>query len=116
MLSSLLRPKRNRQRVVEEESPFPSPYTAQSSPAYARRERIQARHASADFTATEDDEEEESDEERVHHDDMDDIEEEEEEEQDDEDEDGGEEATLLPIFSAAHLGSYNGSPVWKYNH
>jgi hypothetical protein len=97
MLSSLLRPKRNRQRV-QEHSPFSSPYVDQSSPIVARRERIAARHASADFTATEGEEDEITEDE--------DIEEggEDEEAVEDDNEDGEEDTPLLPIFSAAHLG------------
>jgi hypothetical protein len=107
MLSSLLRPKKA-QRV--QHSPFSSPYVDQSSPAVVRRQRM-ARHASADFTETEQGDE-----------DTEDDQEEEEEEQEEEEEDGehsegelegednedGEADTpLLPIFSAAHLGRFS---------
>lgn len=88
MLSSLLRPKKTRRRV-QEHSPFSSQYAGH-------------RHATADFTEddgedeiTEDEDEEEDDQE-----DEEDINEDAIDE-----EDGGEEAPLLPIFSAAHLGT-----------
>lgn len=77
MLSSLLRPKKNRQHV-EEASVFTTPYE-------------QRRHATADFTE-DDGEDEES--------------EEEEDEEDIDEEDGGNDSPLLPIFSAAHLGMF----------
>lgn len=96
MLSSLLRPKKGRQRV-QEHSPFSSFAVDQSSPLAARHV---ARHATADFTTDNDDEDTEEDE---------DVEEEDEnavEEMDGEDDEDGEEDTpLLPIFSAAHLGN-----------
>lgn len=79
MLSSLLRPKKNRQHV-EEASVFSTPYE-------------QRRHATADFT--EDDGEDEEFEE----------DDEEEGEEDVDEEDGEEDTPLLPIFSAAHLGT-----------
>jgi hypothetical protein len=97
MLASLLRPKKHRRRV-EEHSPFSSHYADQSSPILARHQRLEARHATADFTETElEDEntEDEEDEEDEHG---------EEEEIEEEDEDGDEDTPLLPIFSAAHLG------------
>ena len=103
MLSSLLRPKKGRRRV-EQHSPFSSRYDDRSSPIAERRKRLDARHASADFTETELDddntEEEEGDEEE------DEEQEVEQETEDDDDEDGHEETPLLPIFSAAHLGKY----------
>ncbi|KAN0096865.1 hypothetical protein V8E51_015670 [Hyaloscypha variabilis] len=93
MLSSLLRPKKARRRVVEH-SPFSSPYA-------------ERRHATADFT--EDDGEDENTE--------DEEDEQDEEEGDDEDvieeEDGEEDTPLLPIFSAAHLDSL---PVYNLTH
>jgi len=108
MLSSLLRPKRGRRRV--EHSPFSSQFNDPSSPIAARNQRLGTRHATADFTETDvddditeteddgnpEDEEGEEDEE----------DEDEEDSQDEEDEDGEEESPLLPIFSAAHLGSF----------
>lgn len=103
MLSSLLRPKGGRPRV-EQHSPFSSRYNDQSSPIVERRKRLDARHATADFTETELDDENTEDEE-----DEDGEQEEEEGDDDDEgddDEDGHEDTPLLPIFSAAHLGGY----------
>lgn len=97
MLSSILRPKRNRKRVQED---LPStPYTSQYPPAFARRQQL-VRHASADFTATEDDDETEDEQVADH------IEEEAEvlDDEANEDEDGAADTPLLPIFSAAHLG------------
>ena len=104
MLSSLLRPKKGRPRV-EQHSPFSSRYDDQSSPIAERRKRLDARHATADFTETElddenteeeDDDEEDGEQERG----------EEDEGDEDDDEDGHEDTPLLPIFSAAHLGKY----------
>lgn len=89
MLSSLLRPKKNR-RQSEEDTLF--------SPPYAER-----RHATADFTET-DGEDEMTDEEDGDHGEEGDDEEEEEEEIDEED--GEEDTPLLPIFSSAHLGIF----------
>ncbi|KUJ06417.1 uncharacterized protein LY89DRAFT_633029 [Mollisia scopiformis] len=86
MLSSLLRPKKNR-RHVEETSVFTTPYE-------------QRRHATADFTE-DDGEDEESDEE------------EEDGEEDLDEEDGAEDSPLLPIFSAAHLDAL---PVYNLTH
>ena len=103
MLSSLLRPKKGRGRV-EQHSPFSSQYNDQSSPIVERRKRLDARHASADFTETDLDDEniDEEDEEE-------DAEQEEEEDADEgeDNEDGHEDTPLLPIFSAAHLGKLN---------
>ena len=102
MLSSLLRPGKGRRRV-EQYSPFSSRYDDHSSPIAERRKRLDARHATADFTETElddDNTEEEDDEEDGEQ------EAEEDEGDDDEDEDGHEDTPLLPIFSAAHLGRY----------
>jgi hypothetical protein len=101
MLSSLLRPAKNRRRVPEH-SPFSSPYVDQSSPAVARLERRDARHASADFTATEEEDEVTEDE-----DIEEDGEDDEEIVEEDDNEDGDEDSPLLPIFSAAHLGLSN---------
>ena len=111
MLSSLLRPKKPRQRV-EQHSPFSSPYPEpdRSSPSVARRER-QIRHATADWTETEAEDEVTEDEgggnadhveDEVNGEDGD-----EEDGEEDEGEDGGEDTPLLPIFSAAHLGTQN---------
>jgi hypothetical protein len=104
MLSSLLRPKKGRRRV--EHSPISSPYADQSSPLLGRQQRLNPRHATADFTETdaydsntEDDEDsEEAGEGEEDEEDQEDV--------DDEagDEDGHEDPHLLPIFSAAHLG------------
>lgn len=106
MLSSLLRPKKSRQRVAEH-SPFSSPYPepSLSSPTVARRDR-QVRHATADWTETEADDDELTEDERDEQDGGED-EDEEEEDEDDDDEDGDEDTPLLPIFSAAHLGRLN---------
>jgi len=98
MLSSLFRPKKNRPRV-EEHWPFSSPYADQSSPIVAHRERLAARHASADFTTTEGEDENTEDEELEE-----DAGDEEEDVAGDDNEDGEEDTPLLPIFSAAHLG------------
>jgi hypothetical protein len=111
MLSSLLRPRKARQRV-EEHSPFSSPYPGpdQSSPIVARRER-QIRHATADWTETEADDdvtEDDEDEDHRNHGEEE-PEEEDEDAQENDAEDGGEDGEdtpLLPIFSAAHLGQY----------
>lgn len=115
MLSSLLRTKKGRRRPTEH-SPFSSPYGTtqanpeeQSSPLLLSRPSRPIRHASADFTETEDsithsdedrnggrgEEDEEQDDEFNEDDDN-----REEGEEDGEDED----IPLLPIFSAAHLG------------
>lgn len=99
MLSSLLRPKKGLRRV-EQHSPFSSRYDEQSSPIVERRKRLDARHATADFTETDPDDENTEEEE-----DEEDEEQEGEEDGDGEDdEDGHEDTPLLPIFSAAHLG------------
>ena len=97
MISSLLRPKRS--RVHRDRSPFSSPFTAaQISPEGARRSfPNERRRAAADYNSENEDED-------------DAIEEEDEEGGDgnegEDDEDGlGEATPLLPIFSAAHLGS-----------
>ena len=103
MLSSLLRSKSGRRRVPEQHSPFSSPYADRSSPVVAREQRRAARHASADFTSTEEEDTGEDGGEG-HGDDGDHDEMVEEDE--DEDEDGDEESPLLPLFSAAHLGMY----------
>jgi hypothetical protein len=97
MLSSLLRPKKGRRRV-EQHSPFSSRYDDQSSPIAERRKRLDARHATADFTETDLDDENTEEE--------DDDEEDREQGGEEEDEDGHEDIPLLPIFSAAHLGKY----------
>lgn len=100
MLSSLLRPRKARQRV-QEHSPFSSPYPGPDteSPSYARQER-QVRHATADWTETEAEDDITEDEEG-------DVGQEEDIEGEEEsDEDGDEDTPLLPIFSAAHLGKY----------
>jgi hypothetical protein len=118
MLSSLLRPKKGRSRV-EEHSPFSS-RGDRFTPVAERRKRLDAQHASADFTETEldDDEntEEEEDEEGGDGGEQDgngagdedgnaDHSDDEGEGEGDEDEDGQEDTPLLPIFSAAHLGT-----------
>jgi hypothetical protein len=87
MLSSLLRPKTNRQRI-EEGSLFSVPYA----------ERV---HATADFTSH-DGEDENTEEDEL--DDGDDYEEDQQEEAYIEEEDGEPDSPLLPIFSAVHLG------------
>lgn len=100
MLSSLLRPKKARRRAQEIHSPFSSPYIDRSSPLANRRKDL-PRHASADFTETEI--EEDTEEEIALGNDGED----EDEEGDEEElgEDGDEGQPLLPIFSAAHLGT-----------
>jgi cobalamin biosynthesis protein CobT len=104
MLSSLLRPKKGRRRV-EQYSPFSSRYDDQSSPIVERRKRLDARHATADFTETDPDDENTEEE-----DDEEDGEQEGEGGEDDDHgedgEDGQEHSPLLPIFSAAHLGKH----------
>lgn len=104
MLSSLLRPKKARRRV--EHSPFSSQYADQSSPIAARHQRLEARHATADFTETDLDDEDTEEEDE-------DGDQEEEEEEDEDDEDGEEDTPLLPIFSAAHLDAL---PVYNLTH
>lgn len=109
MLSSLLRPKKGRNRV-EQHSPFSSQYNDQSSPIVERRKRLDARHASADFTETDLDDENTDEE-----DEEEEVEQEEAEDADDDgedDEDGHEDIPLLPIFSAAHLGELNSTFVY----
>jgi len=102
MLSSLLRPKKARQRV-EEHSPFSSVYPDDSSPILARQER-QVRHATADWTETEADDDISEEELEDNGEDVDEDDEAADQEEEG-DEDGEEEDTpLLPIFSAAHLG------------
>ena len=101
MLSSLLRPKRNRRR--RESATIDSSYTGvHSSPVAARRSvPEERRRVAADFDQEDSfDEGEEADPEDIdQHDDEDDNSE------DDNDEDGQGEATpLLPIFEASHLG------------
>ena len=96
MLSSLLRPKKS--RLIADRSPF--------SPVGTRRGLFnERRRATADYDDTEapgDEHEIEDDEQDVY-----------EEYEGDEDEDGLEESTpLLPIFSAAHLGS-GARPILK---
>lgn len=99
MLSSLLRPRKQRRRFTEH-SPFSS-YVDHASPTPEQRRAT--RHALADFTESgEDDESTEGE-------DMDDVDEDGEGEDDDDeegdgDEDGLDESPLLPLFSAAHLG------------
>lgn len=108
MLSSLLRPRKARQRV-QEHSPFSSPFPEPdlSSPLIARRDR-QVRHATADWTETEADDDDSDDDEDGHPGRLidDDVVEADEEEDDGHEgnEDGDDESPLLPIFSAAHLG------------
>jgi hypothetical protein len=106
MLSSLLRPKKS--RLIGDRSPFSSPYTGEPTSPVATRRGFQneRQRASADFeeTEAEDDEDEADDDEEA-------IEDEDEGE---EDEDGvGESTPLLPIFSAAHLGTEAPTSVVK---
>ncbi|RDW69847.1 hypothetical protein BP6252_08867 [Coleophoma cylindrospora] len=112
MLSSLLRPKKGRRRV-EQHSPFSSMLDP-SSPA-AERSRPFPRHATADFTETENDDENSDEDEDLddHHDDEDEEEDEDDDEGDEDDEDGDEDTPLLPIFSAAHLDAL---PVYNLTH
>ncbi|KAL3419841.1 integral membrane channel protein [Phlyctema vagabunda] len=105
MLSSLLRPRKGRRRIPEH-SPFSSQID-RSSPTLTRAARG-TRHATADFTETENDEENTEDEQEG---DLDDLED--DGEDDEEGEDGEEDIPLLPIFSAAHLDSI---PVYNLTH
>lgn len=104
MLSSLFRPKEKGRRRVSGEFPFASPKKGQ--------ERRETRHAAADWTETENDDEETEDE-NWHDNGRGDREQagrEGEGLEDEDHEDGDETSLLLPIFSAAHLGSY---PTWR---
>jgi hypothetical protein len=105
MLSSLLRPKKKVRRVPEPYTSLP-PYAEQSAHVTHGRERAEARYAAADWTETDeaDEETEEEDynrnateEEQAGHDHQ--------AGEEDDHEDGDEGTTLLPIFSAAHLGT-----------
>ena len=101
MLSSLLRPKRNRQR--RESATLNSSYTGvHSSPVAARRSAPEERRrVAADF----DHDESFGEGEDGYPDDVDQEHVEDEDIEDEDDEDGQGEATpLLPIFEAAHLG------------
>ncbi|RDL30325.1 Uncharacterized protein BP5553_10203 [Venustampulla echinocandica] len=113
MLSSLLRPRKARQRVLEH-SPFSSPYPEPdlSSPLIARRDR-QVRHATADWTETEADDDDTDDDEEGDPSHVVDDEAEEDEDGEDGNEDGDDESPLLPIFSAAHLDAL---PVYNLTH
>jgi hypothetical protein len=96
MLSSLLRPKKKVRRVSEQFT-SPAPYGEQSTHAKHGRERAEARYAAADWTETDDNDEETEEEEQAGHDRL--------TRQDNEHEDDDEATPLLPIFSAAHLGT-----------
>ena len=107
MLSSFLGPSKGTPtRPRGDRSPFSSPFT--SSPEAIRRSQAnERRRPAADYDTSDNEnasgseDEEEQDEE-----DEDEDDEDEEEEEEEEDEDGAGEITpLLPIFSAAHLGS-----------
>lgn len=81
-----------------------SPYAPRSSPAIRRQDTDEVRHAQADWTETDGEED-------VSEDDIDDQRaaapddtENEDAEDDDGGEDGDNERSLLPIFSAEHLG------------
>lgn len=106
MLSSLLHPSRSFRRGRQRDhSPFSSPFTSASSPVATRRGETSERRRPAARYDDELSEDEEYDE-----DDVDEAMEGEYEETpedfEEEDEDGLEETTpLLPIFSAAHLGT-----------
>ncbi|KAG9245325.1 hypothetical protein BJ878DRAFT_419430 [Calycina marina] len=116
MLSSLLRPKKNRRRV--EHSPFSSQFNDRSSPTVARNGRAQARHATADFTETDVDDDitetedggEDNSGEEGEGDENENMEHNHEAE---DDEDGDEDTPLLPIFSAAYLDAL---PVYNLTH
>jgi hypothetical protein len=104
MLSLLLRPKKKVRRVQEQFS-SPATHGEQSAPAKYGRERAEVRYAAADWTET-DENDEETEEEGSNGG----LEEEQVEQhhlggEDDDHEDGDEETPLLPIFSAAHLGT-----------
>ncbi|CAG8974895.1 hypothetical protein HYALB_00006678 [Hymenoscyphus albidus] len=113
MLSSLLRPKKSRQRVTEH-APFSSSYPepSLSSPTVARRDR-QVRHATADWTETEPEDDELTGDDGHDHDGEDEDQDEDDDEDDDDDEDGEEDTPLLPIFSAAHLDAL---PIYNLTH
>jgi hypothetical protein len=105
MLSSLLRPKK-RVRRVPEQFTSPAPDGEQSAPAKHGRERAEARFAAADWTETDDNDEETEEEnsirsgleeEQARHDRLGG--------ENGDHEDGDEGTPLLPIFSAAHLGT-----------
>ena len=116
MLSSLLRPRKSRRtRAI---FPPSSPYGEPSSQANrgedtARRESPEIRHAAADWTETENDNEDSEDDYEGQEGEEDHDEGNEETNDDDEqhnrnedDEDGDDATPLLPIFSAAHLGTF----------
>lgn len=105
MLSSLLRPKTKVRRVPEQFT-SPAPDGEQSAPAKHRRERAEARYAVADWTETDDNDEETEEgdsngsgreEQQAGHDYPGG--------ENGDQEDGDEGSPLLPIFSAAHLGT-----------
>lgn len=104
MLSSLLRPRRRRQRgqLKQQKQPWPSFDNSQAGLDGSRR---QVRHAVADWTETEDNED---DTEGEYNNDptQEDVPEEEAIEDVEDDEDGDENTPLLPIFSAKYLGAY----------
>lgn len=110
MLSSLARLGKDRQQHGDK-SPLSSPYSGlQANPVAARRSSlVERRRPAGDFDhdispglANRIDEEDEEDEEAVF-----------ERQDEDEDEDGVEETSpLLPIFSAAHLGTRRSTAIF----
>jgi hypothetical protein len=98
MLSSIFRPKGKGRRRVSGEFPFASPKKGQ--------ERMETRHAAADWTETENDDEETEDENWQNNErrDSEQAGHEGEGPEYGDHEDGEETSPLLPIFSAAHLG------------
>jgi hypothetical protein len=121
MWASLLRPKKR--RLGADRSPFSSPLTGvDSSPVVAKDSRMQRRRrASAEFPDEADDGGDDAPEIEV---DSPSEEDQEEDPEEDENEDGlGEQTPLLPIFSAAHLGTDNSirlliksvlNPDWQF--
>ncbi len=111
MLSSLLRPKKVRHDRAQE--PFRSFYPDERTPLNPRSGPGHIRHATADWTETEDndddtegDDEDNNDEgDEEDNDDADDVDDDGDEEG--EDNEDGQQQSLLPIFSAAYLGIRN---------
>lgn len=117
MLSSLLRPRKPRraQDIFPQSSPHGEPSEqANHRQGNVRQDDADVRHAAADWTETENDNDDSEDDQSqghghgYHDGDRDEGDHDQHEEHDDED---GDEATpLLPIFSAAHLGTISFPP------